>query len=166
MVPPGFSSDTTTEQDSSFDSNRKHHDGSTARSTTQCDHSGSSDWTPLLSLNTQQKLDAGAFDDDPLSDHPDFEPSDGDQEMVSAEEQLETYPGENANEEVMGVGPMDVEADNNNTGANPENPEETRNPVLPSTSTQQLQPTAPRAGTLALPVEAHDGTDTGVFIRR
>ena len=54
----------------------------------------------------------------------------------------------------MGAGPMDVEMGRNNMGHNPGNPEETQDPVLPSTSNQQPGPTASNTGTLALAVEA------------
>ena len=108
----------------------------------------------VLSPNTVRRLDVGEFDDCPLSDCPDFVPSDEDQEMVSAEEQLGTDLGENVDEGVMDGGPMDIVTGEDNMGANPENPEETRDPILPSTSTQQPQPTASHTGTLASAVEA------------
>ena len=112
-------SDTTTEPDRGFGSNQKHHLASIIRSVTQQDCSQSSDWTPLLSPNTQQKLDVGNSDDDPLSDHADFAPSKGNQEMVSAKEHLGTDLGGNANEDPMGRGPVDIEMGGGDTGANP-----------------------------------------------
>ena len=124
-----------------------------AGSATQCDHSGSSDRTPLLSPNTIWKLDEGNFDDHPLSDHPDFEPSDKDQEMISTDEQLRTKAGDGG---VMGAGPMDAKMGGNNTGCNPGNPKETRDPVL--------GPTAPDTGTLALAVEVQALTSPALAI--
>ena len=100
-------------------------------SVTQQDHSQSSDQTPLLSPNTQWKLDAGDFDDDPLSDRADFVPSKGDQEMVSAEEHLETDPGGNANKDPMSRGPMNIETGGGDTGTNPEHPDVALDPSCP-----------------------------------
>ena len=59
---------------------------------------------------------------------------------------------------------MDVEMGDNNMGANPENPEETWDPVLPSTSTQQPQPMASHTWTLALAVEAQALTSPALAI--
>ena len=65
-----------------------------------------------------------------------------DQEMVSADKRLET-------EVVRGGDPMDVKMGDGNMGANSGNPEETHDPILPSTSNRQLHPTSSGTGTLA-----------------
>ena len=144
--------------DSSFSSTQKTQRDNTAGSTIQHGHSGSSDRTPLLSLGTVRKLDAGDFDDSPLSDRLDYEPSDGDQEMTIIEERPGTTIGN------KGAGPADTEMGGKDTGRNPGNPGDTQDPVLPSTSTQQLGPTGPDTGTLALAVEIQALTSPALAI--
>ena len=96
-------------------------------------------------------MDAGDYDDRPLSNRSDFEPSDEDQEMVSVGGQLGTNAGD---EEVMGAGPMNAETGGDNMGCSVGNPEGIQDPVLPSTSNQPPGPTAPDTRTLASTVEA------------
>ena len=104
-------------------------------------------WTPLLSLGTVRKLDAGDFDNSPLSDRPDYEPSDEDQEMTIVEER----PGTTVGNE--GASPADTETGSKDMGCNPRNLVDTQDPILPSTSNQLLGPTGPNTGALASAVE-------------
>ena len=102
------------------------------------------DWTPLLSLATVQKLDTRGYDDDnnPLSDRSDYKASDDDQ-MAIVEEQPGTIVGD------METGPKETDMGKKDTGGNPGGPVDARDPVLPSTSSQQPGPTRPGTGTLA-----------------
>ena len=102
------------------------------------------DQIPLLGLATIQKLDARDYDDNnPVSDRPDYKPSDDDQEMAIVEER----PGMI----VMDVetGPKEAGMGKKDTGRNLGGPADAQDPILPSTSSQQLGPTRPSTGTLA-----------------
>ena len=81
-----------------------------------------------MSLATVKKLDARDYDDDPLSNCPDYKPSDDNQEMAIVEEwpgmivgDIETSPKE------TGMGKKDM-------GCNLGNPVDSQDPILPSTS--------------------------------
>ena len=101
------------------------------------------DRTPLLSPATVKKLDTGDYDNDPLSDHLDYKPSDDDQEMAIVEERPGTIVGDGeTSSKETGRGKKDTEC---NLG----NPVDAQDPVLPSTSAQQPGPTRPGTGALA-----------------
>ena len=90
------------------------------------------DRTPLLSLATVQKLDAGDNDDDdPLSNCPDYKPSDDDQEMAIVEERPGTIVGD------VETGPKEAGMGKKDTGHN------LGGPVLPSTSVNSWAPLDP-----------------------
>ena len=103
------------------------------------------DQTPLLSPATVKKLDARDYDNDPLSDHPDFKPSDDNQEMAIDEEWpgMIIKDGETGSKET-GMGKKDM-------GHNLGYPADCQDPVLPSTSAQQPSPTRPGTGALTSP---------------
>ena len=88
-----------------------------------------------MSPATACKLDAGDLDNSPLSDHPDYKPSDEDQEMTTTEERLGTTIGD------MGASPSDTGIGNKDTGHNPRN----------LVDAQDL--TGPDTGVLALAIE-------------
>ena len=64
---------------------------------------------------------------------------------------IEEQPGTTVGNE--GASPADTEMGSKDTGRNPGNPVDTQDPVLPSTSSQQLGPTGPDTGALASAVE-------------
>ena len=80
-----------------------------------------SDWTPLLSPATIQKLDARGYDDndDPLSDCLDYKASDDDQEMAIIEEWPRTTIGD------VETGPKEADTGKKDLGGNPEGPTDT-----------------------------------------
>ena len=92
-------------------------------------------------------MDAGDFDDRPLSDHPDCKSSNEDQEMTIIEEWAGTTVGDE------GAGPADTEMGGKDMGQNPGNPVDTPDPILLSTSNQQLGQTGPNTGALVSAVE-------------
>ena len=124
--------------DSGFSSTQKQQGVNTAGATIL-----QGDRTSLLSPATVKKLDARDYDDDPLSDHPDYKPSDDDQEMAIVEEQPRTIIGDGE------TGPKETGMGKKDTGCNLGNPVDAQDPVLTSTSTQQLSPTRPGTGALA-----------------
>ena len=135
---PGSSSESSSGVDSGFSSTQKKQGVNTTRATIL-----QGDQTPLLSPATVKKLDAGDFDDDPLSDHPDYKPSDDDQELAIVEEQPRMIFGDRE------TGPKETGMGKKDTGCNQGNPVDVQDPMLPSTSTQQLGLTRPNTGALA-----------------
>ena len=103
------------------------------------------DRTHLLSPATIQKLDAGDYDDkdDPLSDCPDFKPSDDNQEMAIVEERPMMIVGD------IETGPKEAGMGKKDMGRNLGGLVDAQDPVLPSTSSPQPGPTRPSTGTLA-----------------
>ena len=97
-----------------------------------------------MSPATVKKLDAGDYDDDdPLSDHLDYKPSDDDQEMAIVEKWPGTIVGDRE------TGPKETGMGKKDTGHNLGDPVDAQDPVLPSTSAQQPGPTRPGTGALA-----------------
>ena len=131
---PGSSSESSASGvDSGFSSILKWQGVNTTRATIV-----QGDRTPLLSPATVKKLDARDYDDDdPLSDCLDYKPSDNDQEMAIVEEQPRTTIGDGE------TGPKETGTGKKDTGRNLGNPANAQDPVLPSTSAQQLGPTRP-----------------------
>ena len=79
-------------------------------------------------------MDAGNFDDKPLSDHP---------ELMVVAEQPGTVPRDGE------TSPVETGASKKDMGCNLEGPVGVLDPMLPSTSTQQPGPTKPNTGALA-----------------
>ena len=96
-----------------------------------------------MSPSTVKRLDAGDLDNSPLSNCPDYKPSDDDQELAIVEEQPRMVIGDRE------TGPTETGTGKKDMGCNPGNPVDTQDPVLPSTSAQQLGPTRPDTGALA-----------------
>ena len=97
-----------------------------------------------MSPATVKKLDTGDYDDDnPLSNHLDYKPSDDDQEMAIVEKRPGMIVGDRE------TGPKETGTGKKDTGHNPGDPVDAQDPVLPSTSAQQLGPTRPGTGALA-----------------
>ena len=119
---PGSSSESSSSVGSGFSSTQKKQGDNNAGATV-CH----GDWTPLLSPATVRKLDAGDLANSPLSDHPDYEPSDEHQEMTTTEEPLGTTVGD------IGAGPSDTGTGNKDTGCNPRNPVDAQDLTGPNT---------------------------------